>query len=156
MQHWLPFLNNSNQKILFNGRALGSILEKRLTTSLLPTLKPVLKPTLPSYTIYSKFLPFHPWHFMGLPFRASRGPAIHAFLVLLPPVVNHLNVAYGQCWPPTQTFLGIHHAWRDPGTRDEPLRTSAWEARECKMTLVYVINYYSTMPCGPGFSLTNW
>ena len=83
MQHWLPFLNNSNQKILFNGRALGSILEKRLTTSLLPTLKPVLKPTLPSYTIYSKFLPLPSLTFYGPPlpsFTRSCDTRISSFI----------------------------------------------------------------------------
>ena len=31
--------------------------------------------------------------------------------------------------PPTQTFLGVRHAFLPHFTRDEPLRTSAWEAR---------------------------
>ena len=31
--------------------------------------------------------------------------------------------------PPTQTFLRVRHAFLPHFTRDEPLRTSAWEAR---------------------------
>ena len=31
--------------------------------------------------------------------------------------------------PTTQTFLGVRHAFLPHFTRDEPLRTSAWEAR---------------------------
>ena len=96
MQHWLPFLNNRNQ-ILFYARALGSNLEKRLTTSHLPILKPVSKPTLPRCTIYSKLLPLPSLTFYGPSPRALQGPAIDTFLVLLPLVENHLNVAYGQC-----------------------------------------------------------
>ena len=121
MQHWLPFLNNSNQKILFNTRALGSNLKKRFTTSHLPTLTPVLKPTRPSDTIYSTFLPLPSLTFYGPPPNFQRSCDTRISSIILPLVVNHLNVVYGQC----------------------------------KMTLVHVINY-STMPCSPGFSLTNW
>ena len=40
-------------------------------------------------------------------------------------------------YPPTQTFFGVNHAFPvcgEAGTRDEPLRTSAWE--------VYILKQY--------------
>ena len=45
--------------------------------------------------------------------------------------------------PPTQTFLGVRHTFvRGAGTRDEPLRTSAGEARvpKSKITRDYKVN----------------
>ena len=86
MKHWLPFLNNTTHKILFKDRALGSNFlrtKRRLSTSHLPILEPMLRPALLNHTIYSISLPpSHPRHFMGLP-RASRGSAIHVFLLRL-------------------------------------------------------------------------
>ena len=52
-----------SQKILFNARALASHL---------PIIEPALKPALHSYAIYSNSLPFHPWHFMGIPLDFTR------------------------------------------------------------------------------------
>ena len=77
MQHWLttatPF---KSQKILFKARALGSnLIHRRLSTSQLPILDP------PSpVTWFTSFLSCPPTTY-GLPPRASRGSAIHVFLV---------------------------------------------------------------------------
>ena len=70
-----PFLHQP-QKILFKDRALCSNLlqpKRRLTTPLLPILEPVLKSALASYILCPP--PSPP------PARATRGSAIHVFLV---------------------------------------------------------------------------
>ena len=87
MKHWLPFLNNTKpikipEKPFLrqSTRFKFTPTKRRLTTSPLPISEPVLKLALPSHTIYSNSLPFHPWHFLGL----SPSPPIPSPLPRIP------------------------------------------------------------------------
>ena len=73
MQHWLttgtPF---KSQKILFKARTLGSNLKYISASN--------IRPALPSYMIY--FISLLSSHPLWASPRASRGSAIHVFLVM--------------------------------------------------------------------------
>ena len=50
--------------------------------------------------------------------------------------------------PTTQTFLGVRHAFLPHFTRDEPLRTSAWEARNSPVSFGQLLASFFFMSLG--------
>ena len=84
--------------------------KRRLTTSHLPILEPGLNLALPSYPIYSNSLPLPSLIFYGpSPPRASRGSAIHVFLVL-DIVLDFFNVLHNDTLEISYHVISPHYS----------------------------------------------